>query len=114
MRRVAAPRRVECELRDGAGRHRRSRGARASGRWCRSLSTARNGSPRPSDATGAPVPYNDALSLDVPYTGCLDVDDRRQSAVVAAWALLETPDVLLKHRRELLSIALWKYTEAEG
>ena len=42
-------------------------------------------------------------------------EERKCSAIVLAKTLLqEVPGLLPEHRRECLSIALWKYTEAEG
>ena len=37
-------------------------------------------------------------------------DDRELSAVRLAQAVLETDDVVESHRKELLGIAVWKYT----
>jgi hypothetical protein len=49
-----------------------------------------------------------------PYRPRPDVDQRRLSAIRLAQAILAAPDVTLTHRRELLSIVVWKYTEADA
>lgn len=41
-------------------------------------------------------------------------DERRRSAVAIARLALEAPDLLPEHRNWLLSVAAWKYTEADG
>lgn len=41
-------------------------------------------------------------------------DERKRSAFALIKCLLAATDVIPEHRRDLLSIALWKLTEAEG
>src|SRR4051794_26917239 len=61
------------------------------------------------------MPINTALRLDTPYTpDAALVAERTESALGALWAVLEAPGLTIKHRRELLSIGIWKYTEAFG
>lgn len=58
--------------------------------------------------------YPHQLRLGKTYTPDAGVEDRISSALAALWTLLEARDVMPVHRRELLSIAIWKYTEAPG
>ena len=44
----------------------------------------------------------------------LDADARRASEIRVAQAILGAPEVVPSHRRELLSIAVWIYTEADA
>ncbi len=41
-------------------------------------------------------------------------DERRSSAIRLAAGVLATEGLLMAHLREALSIAIWKYTEADG
>jgi len=52
--------------------------------------------------------------FDRPFRAIPDVEVRRLSAVRIAEAILAAPDVTISHRRELLSIAVWKFTEADA
>jgi hypothetical protein len=64
---------------------------------------------------GATVPiYPHQLRLGKKYTPDGGVPDRTASALRALWALLEVPRLTTAHRRHLLGIAIWKYTEAPG
>ena len=48
------------------------------------------------------------------YAERADADSRELSAIRLAQAVLDAEDVVPAHRRELLSIAVWKYTEARA
>ena len=54
--------------------------------------------------------------MDLPvWTPRADSDQRRASAVAIAEAVLSARDLLTEqHLREVLSIAVWKYTECDG
>ena len=43
-----------------------------------------------------------------------DAQERRRSAIRIAEAIIAAPSIMPVHRRELLSIAIWKYTEADA
>lgn len=58
--------------------------------------------------------YPHQLKLGKTYTPDAGVPERTASAVAALWALLEAPGLILAHRRHLLGIGIWKYTEAPG
>jgi hypothetical protein len=58
--------------------------------------------------------YPHQLKLGKTYMPDAGVPERTASAVAALWTLLEAPDLILAHRRHLLGIAIWKYTEAPG
>ena len=60
------------------------------------------------------MPTNVAVSLDRPYMESAHVPARKESALRAVHHLLDLEGVELVHKKELLSIGLWKWTEAEG
>ena len=55
---------------------------------------------------------NTDMQLDQPFVPSPTAETVRSGALAALWLLLEAPDLLLAHRRELMSVAVWKYTEA--
>jgi hypothetical protein len=57
-------------------------------------------------------PYQ--LKLGKTYTPDDGVPERTASALAAIWTLLTAPGLTLAHRRHLVGIAIWKYTEAPG
>ncbi len=60
------------------------------------------------------MPLNTATAVLQPYRERRDADDREVSAIRLIQALLRTPDLLPTHRREMLRLALYKYTEARA
>ncbi|SDL43609.1 hypothetical protein [Tessaracoccus oleiagri] len=60
------------------------------------------------------MPTNTALRLDRTYMEEAHVPVRRESALRAIHHLLDLENVDLAHKKELISIGLWKWTEAEG
>ncbi|WP_344688363.1 hypothetical protein [Blastococcus jejuensis] len=60
------------------------------------------------------MPLNTATAVLQPYRERRDADDREVSAIRLVQALLRTPDLLPTHRREMLRLALYKYTEARA
>lgn len=60
------------------------------------------------------MPTNIAVSLNRPYMESAHVPRRKESALHAVHQLLGVRDVDLVHKKELISIGLWKWTEAEG
>lgn len=60
------------------------------------------------------MPTNTALRLDRTYMEEARVPVLRESALRSIHHLLDLQDVEPAHKRELISIGLWKWTEAEG
>ncbi|WP_127125448.1 hypothetical protein [Georgenia sp. SYP-B2076] len=61
------------------------------------------------------MPTNTAIALDRPYLPDPGMGGRRISAYAIVRHLLELPSqVSVAHRRHMLTIALWKWTEATG
>jgi hypothetical protein len=60
------------------------------------------------------MPLNTSVRLDRPYVADASVDERRDSALRLIQQMLALRDVLSVHHSELLSIGLWKWTEASG
>ena len=60
------------------------------------------------------VPTNASPSVRNPFVERPDAQERRVSAISLAEAIRAASNVVPSHRREMLSIAVWKYTEAEG
>lgn len=61
------------------------------------------------------MPLNISVLRDAgPYARTPDIQERERSLVQAVHLLLGTPDVDSRHRRQLIDIAIWKYTEASG
>lgn len=66
-------------------------------------------------ASGGLVSGGSVFKLVLPaWSPRADGDARRHSAVVLAKAVLSLEGITMAHRREFLSIAIWKYTEADG
>lgn len=61
------------------------------------------------------MPMNtEVLRNQGPYRETNGIADRKHSLVLAIKVLMEHPGIDAKHRRQLIDIALWKYTEASG
>lgn len=60
------------------------------------------------------MPTNVAVQLDRAYMEDAGMPERRESALRVIHHLLALSDVTIEHKKELLSIGLWKWTEAEG
>ena len=58
------------------------------------------------------MPLNTALKLDQPFTPNPQAAAKTASAVALLWLVLEARRLLMAHRREVMSVALWKHTEA--
>lgn len=60
------------------------------------------------------MPFNDAININAPYVADDTVHANRTSAFNLIRQLLDLRDITEKHKKEQLSIGLWKWTEAEG
>jgi hypothetical protein len=66
-----------------------------------------------SSAIITPMPTNESKRLRKPPTLVNNSNERRLSAIRIAEFFAEEPGIAPEHRREFLSFAVWKYTEAD-